>query len=373
MNKKKVLHLINGEFYAGAEKVQDVLACCLPSHGWDVEFFQLKPGIFQSGRKNCSVIHQAFMRSRFDFRPALQLHSLIESGDFSLVHSHTTRSLLLAACVCLFNRIPLVHHCHSSEVISSKEGLVDWINRKLESVLLRFLPDKVIAVSKGALSYLRSVSVPEGKIVYIPNGVPVTGLVSQPVAEGEVFEFICVALFRQRKGVEVLLEAFAQLLKTRNNKLRLSLVGNFETPEYRNQIEHHVQSLGIRDSVVFEGFCGDVPARLAKSQTLVFPSVRAEGMPMVLLEAMSVGLPIIASDVEGVADLVKNEVNGVLVEPSSIAALALVMNDFLNGAGSELIKRYGEEGRKIQQDCFSDDSMARDLAGVYSELIGKGA
>ncbi|HQQ63410.1 MAG TPA: glycosyltransferase [Pseudomonadales bacterium] len=313
------------------------------------------------------------MRSRFDFRPFFFLNRLVRSGRFCLVHSHTTRTLLLASFICLFNRIPLVHHCHSSEVISSQEGLVDWINRKLESVLLRLLPDKVIAVSVGALAYLRAVGVPENRIACIHNGVPVSGTVCQFTRSDGIYRFACVALYRQRKGVEILLDAFALLLSGGISSARLSLIGNFETEEYRRQVEQYAQALHIQDHVVFEGFCGNVPARLLEMDCLVFPSVRPEGMPMVLLEAMSVGLPIIASNVEGAANLVNDGVNGVLVKPSDAVALATAMRNFVEGAGSDWLKDYGRQGYEIQRESYSDISMARDLARIYDALSEQAA
>lgn len=369
MNKKS-LHLINGEFYAGAEKVQDVLACCLPDYGWDVEFFILKKGVFKHNMQSFSVTHEGFMRSRLDISVILHLFRLIKARRFDVIHSHTIRSLMLLIFAYPFCRIPVFHHCHSSEVISSAGGILDLINQKFDSFLLKIFPGKIIAVSNGALKYLLSVGVPENKISVIFNGVSERDLKSFPSRRDEFFEFVCVALFRQRKGVEVLLDAFAKVVKEFENS-RLSLIGVFETTEYKRQIKERIHRLNIDDHVVLEGFCRDVALRISSSDCLVFPSVRPEGMPMVLLEAMSVGLPVIASAVEGVLGVVEDGVSGILVAPDDSAVLADTMKRVVDSRDEAWLKACGLAAQKRQKEFFSEAVMARQVAENYDAAIAR--
>lgn len=369
MVNKKVLHIINGEFYAGAEKVQDILAFFLPDYGWDVEFFLIKNGVFRNYMMSKSVVHSGFMRSRFDMFVLFSILSVIRKWGFNAIHSHTIRSLILAAAARFFCKIDLIHHCHSSEVISSKEGFVDFINKKIDFFLLRNFPDKIIAVSEGAKNYLLKIGVKEKKIYLVYNGVQDKEIKMHVADTERGFEFICVALFRQRKGVEVLLRAFAQFTKRNSGAFRLALVGDFETIEYKNEIEQLVVALDIDEQVELEGFCSDVTGRMCAASCLVFPSVRPEGLPMVLLEAMSVGLPVISSSVGGATEVIEHGVNGILVEPNNVGKLADAMSEMVAGFFSGHIQEIGVRAQKFQRDNFSGRSMAEKIAAIYDDLV----
>lgn len=370
MNNRKVLHLINGEFYAGAERVQDILALGLPVFGWDVEFFQLKAGRFSELRKSKCPIHAGYMRSRVDLKVVSALIKIIKARNIRILHTHTVRSLMLGVIASRICKLPLVHHCHSSEVISSKAGIIDYINKLVEKVTLAAFPDVIVAVSSGAERYLNSVGVGSAKVALICNGVPDCALAEVKLADSNhgLFEFACVALFRERKGLETLLEA-AGILKQMGESFRISLVGSFETPEYFDAIKDRIFSLNLQDIVVIEGFCSNVPERVSQSNALVFPSVRSEGLPMALLEAMSVGLPIIASRVDGVTDAITDGVNGVLVTPGDAKQLAKIMEDFMRSGDAGLKSAYGIEAQKTQRDMFSVTAMSSSLALVYNRLV----
>src|SRR5690606_4342942 len=130
-----------------------------------------------------------------------------------------------------------------------------------------------------------------------------------------------VALFRPRKGVELLLEALS-LLRKQGLDVCLRAIGEFETPEYERQVRGLAQTLGLEPWIDWTGFCSNVPAALPALDALVLPSLFGEGLPMVLLEAMASGVPVVATRVEGVPEAIVDGVEGVLVEPQSATALA---------------------------------------------------
>lgn len=369
MINKKVLHIINGEYYAGAEKVQDILAIFLPDYGWDVEFFLIKKGVFRNHMISKSVVYTGFMRSRFDFSILLNIFRVIKKNQLNIVHSHTIRSLIFGAAARFFCGVELVHHCHSSEVISSKEGVIDFLNKKIDFFLLRNFPDKIIAVSEGAKKYLLNIGVQEKKIYLVYNGVKDKEIKIHVAKPDRDFEFICVALFRQRKGVEVLLKAFAKFAERNSGEFRLALVGDFETIEYKNEIEQLIMALDIGEQVELEGFCSDVTGRMCAASCLIFPSVRPEGLPMVLLEAMSVGLPIISSSVDGATEVIEHGVNGILVEPDNVGKLADAMSEMTSEYFSGRIQEISERAQKFQRDNFSGRSMAEKIAAIYDGSV----
>ena len=130
-----------------------------------------------------------------------------------------------------------------------------------------------------------------------------------------------VALFRPRKGIEVLLEALA-MLRSRNVNVRLRAVGGFETPLYKADVLGLAERLDLAEAIDWIGFTRNVNRELAKIDLFVLPSLFGEGLPMVVLEAMAAGLPVVASRVEGVPEAVVHRETGLLVEPGSVSQLA---------------------------------------------------
>ena len=92
-----VLHVINGEHYSGAERVQDLLALRLPEFGYEVSFACVKAGQFAYHRKSKeAALHWAAMRGRFDLRVVRRLVQLIRDHDYQIVHAHTPRTLMVS-------------------------------------------------------------------------------------------------------------------------------------------------------------------------------------------------------------------------------------------------------------------------------------
>ena len=110
----RMLHVINGEHYSGAERVQDLLALQLPEFGFSADFACLKPGRFAACRQSReAVVVDLPMRRRVDLGPALRLARLVREGDYRILHSHTPRAALVGRVAAALAGVPLVHHLHS--------------------------------------------------------------------------------------------------------------------------------------------------------------------------------------------------------------------------------------------------------------------
>ena len=125
----RVLHVINGEHYSGAERVQDLLAQHLPQFGFNVEFACVKPDLFPDVREAYDVpLHRLIMRWRFDLRPVRTLEQIIRDEDYQLVHAHTPRSVLIGGMAAQRAGIPLVYHVHSPTGNDSTRRFQNWVN-----------------------------------------------------------------------------------------------------------------------------------------------------------------------------------------------------------------------------------------------------
>ena len=178
-----------------------------------------------------------------------------------------------------------------------------------------------------------------------------------------------VALLRQRKGLETLLHALPKLRQ--HNNVRLRIVGSFETPEYGKQMLSLADKLGIKQYVDWTGFTRNVNHELVQMDVVVLPSVLPEGMPMVLMEAMSAGVPIVGSDVDGITDVIRHEHNGLLFEAGKVESLTAQLTRIVSGGLSWTALR--EQCLIDYQQSFSDNAMAANMARVYDGILGESA
>jgi glycosyltransferase involved in cell wall biosynthesis len=362
----RVLHVINGQHYSGAERVQDLLALNLSRFGFEVGFACLKPGRFADLRQaqQATVIEMP-MSFRFDLRPAFRLARKIRRENYALVHTHTPRAVLVGRVASALAGVPLVHHVHSPTASDSTRVRQDRWNARIERASLGGA-SAVIAVSRSLAGYAAAQGITENRITVVPNGVPVRGPLVERTPPTDSWTLGTVALFRPRKGLEVLLEALASL-RSQGLDVHLRAAGEFETAEYERKIHLQVQRLAIGDLVRWTGFTQDVPAELAKMDLFVLPSLFGEGLPMVILEAMAAGVPIVATRVEGVPEAIRDGIEGLVANPNDPADLARAIARFVRGQADWSHFRIAAHQR--QADRFSDHSMAAGVADVYQRVL----
>ncbi len=163
------------------------------------------------------------------------------------------------------------------------------------------------------------------------------------------------------KGVPILLDAFAKS-RTAQPDLTLTFIG--DGPD-RAQLETRVTEKGLGDAVTFLGYQSQsaVAEVLTKTDALVLPSF-AEGVPVVLMEALAAQTPVIATQVGGVSELVRSGENGVLVPPGDTDALADAIVALMGDA--DLRARMGNAGRKLVEREFDIASEGARLAGLLT-------
>lgn len=362
----RVLHVINGEYYSGAERVQDLLAVGLRQLGYAPAFACVKPGIFPQKRVAKEIpLHETPMSSRFDMRAALRLAGLIRMHRYSIVHTHTPRGAIVGRLASTLTRVPMIHHVHSPTTRDSERFIANFINAASERVSLLGV-ERIITVSNSVMEYMADQGFGVDRLRVVHNGVPTIGpLHSRGVPAGE-WTIGVVALFRPRKGLEVLLQALSNLIAT-GHTVKLLAVGAFVTPEYRQAIMNLSASLNLQRYIEWAGFCDQVNQQLAKMDLFVLPSLYGEGLPMVVLEAMAMGVPTIASSVEGIPEIIAHGRTGLLVPPGDPTALADEISGVIKGRHDWGSLR--ENAHRIQAEGFSDRAMSQGVARVYREVL----
>ena len=173
---------------------------------------------------------------------------------------------------------------------------------------------------------------------------------------------VSVGRFAPEKGHRYLIEAL-NLLSPQDVVWRCTFLGDGELEtELRALAAKH----GLSDQVTFPGFCEDVFAVLLEADVFVLPSLH-ESSPNALIEAMGVGLPCIASDVGGIADLVEDGENGIRVPPGDSEALAAALHRVL--VAPDFATELGRNARATIQQKFDSAESMRKLEGIYSGLL----
>jgi glycosyltransferase involved in cell wall biosynthesis len=306
---------------------------------------------------------------RLDPRAVFRLRHALSAARPDLLHSHLPRAGVIARLA--VGRQPAVPHIYTEHNL---QGAYHGLTRLLNARTLHW-NTVTVAVSNAVLSDVLAVSPrlrrSTGRTRMVPNGVDAGALRRQaPTREAarhalqldDVSPVIgVVAHFRTDKGHLVLLEA----LRVLN---RPDLVVLFAGRDDGNEqaVRHAVTRYGLERQVRFLGFRDDVATVLASLDVVVFPSLR-EGLPVALLEAMALGVPVVATTAGGIPSVIRDGVSGLLCPTSDAVSLADGVARALDDRA--LRARMGAEGQRVVASQFELNDMVDRYAELYHELI----
>ena len=227
--------------------------------------------------------------------------------------------------------------------------------------------DRVITVSEDNVRFLTgSYRIPQAKIRVVRIGIP------RPTTDGNrsvrdelgiaKSDFLCIMIgsLEERKGHVRAFEALAAL--EARVKLLVAGAGEMEA-DYRTK----AAALGLGDRVRFLGHRTDVGALLGSCDILLCPST-LEATPYVILEAMAAGLPVVASRIYGIPEIVLDGATGILVDPSANDELIRAINSI--SRDQALRVRMGEAGRRRWEEAFRIERCVAETEAVYREVLG---
>jgi sugar transferase (PEP-CTERM/EpsH1 system associated) len=239
--------------------------------------------------------------------------------------------------------------------------------------------DRFIAVSPDLTRWLvERAAIRPNKVICIPNGIDVAAFSAARVSPrprvllgdfappGSVL-IANVARLDKVKDQAGLLAAFKQLHEQAGQCAGCRLIIAGDGPEYA-ELQRRIEQLDLTQTVRLLGNRSDVADLLAECDVFVLPSI-AEGMPVTLMEAMASGLPVVATDVGGVAAVVENGTTGTLVPPGDAQALAEALGAYV--ADESLRRRHGDAGRARVAVRFSMSAMLSRYTALYDTLLGR--
>ena len=356
-----------GGFY-GAERTLVELASYLADQGWDSHVIALEgqgAGEVVRRARDCGVSATAYTEdSRLGMGSLLaKLRATLERFPRAIVHSHGYKPDILLAALRVPRRLGCVATCHTWYSDTLKMKLIERLDKR---VLRGF--DHVVAVSDEIHTDLLKSGVSPAVVSRIDNGISVPS--SDPTARERIrSEFalapeerlvVQIGRLAKSKRNDLLLEAVARL--NGSVPVRVLLVGE---GEQRQLLAEKARALGIVDRVTFCGYRDDVHRILAAADLLALTSNK-EGLPIVMLEAMAVGCPIVATAVGAVPTVLRQDESAWLVAAQDVERLTCALREALVDPATA--KTRAEQARADFMARFSRDAMGQQYLDVYNRI-----
>lgn len=230
--------------------------------------------------------------------------------------------------------------------------------------------DKLVAVSNFVKkSIIDETYVLDDKVTVIHNGVDEKKFESgagKDIATQEPVKIIYIGRVIRAKGLFILIDVVKKLLDLKISNWKLEIIGEGEALA---ELQEIVKKKDLTDKVVFSGHIKyeDIVTRLSSSDIFVLPSLRMEGFPMTIVEAMFAGLPVIASDIGGNSDAVINDQTGYLVKPSDTDALAESLKKLIESPEKRVT--LGKNSRNKALKEFTISCMLDKYEQVFKEVL----
>ena len=307
------------------------------------------------------------VRGRFDRAGTRRLRDELVRGGYNVLHVFSNRPL--ESGIVAVHGLPVR--------LIAYRGIVGNVSFFSPVSWLRFLNpriDRIVCVCNAVRDYFLSMRpaflrMPAERPVTIYKGHSLDWYTAKPadlrsvgIPEG-AFVIVCVANYRPRKGIEVLVDAFAEL--PRDWPGHLLLVGRMDAPRLRAKIA----ASPVRERIHTPGHSDDAPALVAACDVFVLPSVKREGLARSLIEAMAYGVAPVVTDCGGSPEIVVDGECGLVVPVRDAGALAHAITRLYEDA--ELRKRYGAAARaRIGNEFRIETTIERTLA-LYRDVVGR--
>lgn len=294
------------------------------------------------------------------FMAVLEIRQRLWELHPDLVSTHSTTAGLLGRLAARSLGIPVLFTAHGWGFTEGRPWsqrlvfwLVEWAAAPLAARIITVCESDLKAAARTRLTR-------QARLVAISNAMPDVGASLRARPERSPPRVVMVARLSWWKDHATLLRALARLVDL---EWELELVGD---GPLRPEIEALSASLGITSRVCFSGFRSDVASRLAEAQLFVL-ATRWEGFPRSILEAMRAGLPVIASDVGGVRESVRDGETGFLVPQGDVNALCDSLRILLTSPADRFL--MGAAGRALYERRFSMERLVVDTTAVYAAVL----
>ncbi len=370
----RIVYVVDNLSFRGGERTFLQLVEGIDRSRYDVSVACTPGGVFveRLERLRVPVIPADMRRRRLD--TALSLARILKRTKPHIVHTQG-RGDTFGRLAARLAGVPVI--MSTTAMIAGRYQVPEWWRRTLYRIIDRItdrLVDRYIVVNRASVEPLTGRhKIPPARIVVIPNGIELKRYDRSHAPKG-TWRARCgipdgttlvgaLGRFTWQKGFSDLLRAFATLPPADDVWLAIGGDGPL-----REDLDTLARTPNIEDRCLLPGFIDDVPEFLADLDVFVLSS-RLEGHPMVLLEAMAMGLPVIATDIAGVGDTVTDGVDGRLIPVGDVPAMANALGELIRD--QSMARRFGQNARKKIEREYTVEQMVRRTTLVYEEILAE--
>jgi glycosyltransferase involved in cell wall biosynthesis len=296
-----------------------------------------------------------------------ELTKVIRTIRCDLIYANAYPCCLYCLLPAQIMKKPLIWHVFNIREISK----YNWFNYKIAGSIC----NKIITVSNACADNLLKANIPRRKMVTIynvrefkmPSNSAKMSVVRKELGIGKQTKLI--GLFGQpipEKGHEYFIQAAFDVIKIFPES-KFIIVGYLYDSDYQKYLNKLVDDLNLQNHIVFAGWRDDIPEVMSSIDIMAHTRVTPEPAALVLIEAMAMGKPVVASNTGGTQELILDNVTGILVPPKDSQAMANAIIDLLRNP--EKARQMGFNGKKRVEENFTLDKHARSIENLFEEVI----
>ncbi len=376
--KCNILYVIENIEFGGGERVFSQIIRGLDKERFGVFVASNPGGIFEKKLTEVGIkINPVRMTNRYNLGIISRLKKIIKTKDVQIVHSQGGRADFFARIAARIANVPIIISSMAMlvegyDVSILRKGLYVSIDRWTERWVNKF----TVLSEAMRRSLIEGHKIPSENIVKIYNGIEIEeynpdlkeirnkklevrrelGLKNDVPVIGAIGRLVW------QKGFEYLIRAAPEVLK-KCPEARFLIVG--EGP-LKNKLILTGEKLNVADRIIYTGFRNDIKEILTSIDVLAMPSL-LEGLPMVLLEAMAMAKPIVATRIDGVTEVLENSKTGLLVPAKNSHALAEAIVGILNDQAKANF--FGQNAKEAAKEKFSVKKMVEQIELAYEKLL----
>lgn len=359
----RIIHVVMSMMHGGSERLATDLAHCSQENGHEVIIVVLSAKIEGKGYdatekgKNLKIIYTD-KKDGVDAKGIIKFWKILNEFKPDVIHTHID-SVIYAIPWYVFNKnVIKIHTVHNE---ASKE--LSNIKKKILKVGYKFLKVTPVAISDKIRATVQSeYNIKKNNIELIYNGIDITSFKKKNNNNNEKTKNILhVGRFFPQKNHKLLLEAFSEIIKIKPD-INLILIG--EGP-LLNEIKELISRLNLKERVKVIGATNEMIKWYNEADIFVLPS-KFEGLPLVILEAYCFGLPVVATRVGGVEDVLVDKENGFLVESDNKNEL---VEAILRIIEEDNLRKMFENNNIIKSSNFDIKNVTKKYEDLYNEKM----
>lgn len=370
MEKIRVLQIILSLSTGGAERLVTDLAENFDKSRFEVMIVSLfpyenRPFELEAQQKGFRIIYLNCKKGNIlsYIKTVLELMKTIKSFKPHVVHSHL-KTLPFLVLSYLFLKVPVKMHTIHTIAHYEASGLTRFVNK----LCFRFLKVVPISISKQIENTVKEVYGENTNTVVVYNGIDLKKFKrsrNNHSSGNNKIIIVNVASFTPQKNHRMLIEAFEHVVsmaKAKKISIELRLIGD---GPLRKSIEDLVKEKGLNEQVKFFGVRTDVPTLLNQCNIFALSSNR-EGFPISLIEALACGLPVVATSVGGISEILENGRTGFLVPPGDVEGFSVALFDLVKSENKR--KLFADHAEKAVQR-FNIKTITRKYENLYLSFL----